>query len=577
MKILLFNKPTTLLETCSLLSTLFVCIFGASMAWGDVYYDFETAATTPVWLGTTQMVQNTSASHQGANAIAFTGVYPNAYVLAKLPQGTTNVEFYFYDDYGPNPPLYQYMWFWLLEATNWQPFAGFAMLDGGWGTTPPMTMNHYYAFSNEEYSTRTIGPIRTVGWHRFTFAIGTDSVAMSVDATLVFQASMIRVPQYLKVSVGQGGGWGRLDDLSVATGPWPPELSIRVSQIELCWQSRMDAAYQVQYHSELTADQWVDLGSPIPGTDSVICTNDAVSGPPRFYRVVALSTNTPQPNGMVLVPAGSFMMGDAFHEYNADELPVHTVFLSAFYMDQYDVTKGLWNDVYSWAVSHGYSFESGATGKQTSHPAQTMTWYDAVKWCNARSEKEGRTPAYYLSPAQMEVYRSGEVDVANDWVKWDKGYRLPTEAEWEKAARGGASGHRFPWADADTISQSRANYWAGNNSGGYDLSCCTGYHPTYAAGGQPYTSPVGSFAANGYGLYDITGNVQQWCWDWKAAYSSSPLSDPRGPDAGSYRAIRGGSWSTSAQICRVAYRYSANVPTYKTFTLGFRCVLPLGQ
>ncbi len=126
-------------------SFVVVCMLGACIARADVYYDFETADTTPVWLGTTQMIQNTSASHQGTNAIAFTGTYPNGYVLTELPQGTTNVEFYFYDEYGPNPPLYRYMFFQLLEATNSPAFASFSMLDGGFGTTPPMTRNHYYA------------------------------------------------------------------------------------------------------------------------------------------------------------------------------------------------------------------------------------------------------------------------------------------------------------------------------------------------------------------------------------------------------------------------------------------------
>ena len=182
--------------------------------WAGVYYDFETAETTPVWLGTTQMVQNVSASHQGRNAIALTGTYPDAYLLTQLPQGTRNVEFYLYDDYGPDPPLYRYMFFSLLEATNAEPFAGFAMLDGGWGTNPPMTMNHYYAYANEEYSIRTMGPVRTVGWHKFTFALGPKSVAMSVDDVLVFQTNMVRVANYLKLApCGGCAGWGRVDDL----------------------------------------------------------------------------------------------------------------------------------------------------------------------------------------------------------------------------------------------------------------------------------------------------------------------------------------------------------------------------
>jgi hypothetical protein len=300
MRILPFNKPATLLQTFSLLSTfVVVCMLGVCIARADVYYDFETAATTPVWLGTTQTSQNTSACHQGTNAIAFAGSPPpDPYVLTELPQGTTNVEFYIHDDYGPNPPLYRYMFLKLLETTNSAAFAGFSLLDGGWGTTPPMTKDHYYAWADYDwysgpYRAINMGPIRTIGWHKFTFAIGLGSVAMSVDDSLILQTNMIRVPRYLWISFGQEGAWGRMDDLSVSTGPLPPVLSIRVSQVELCWESRSDNVYQLQYRSDLTVNQWLNLGDPLAGSNDVICTNDAVSGPPRFYRVVALSTNTP--------------------------------------------------------------------------------------------------------------------------------------------------------------------------------------------------------------------------------------------------------------------------------------------
>ena len=209
------------------LNFVVVCMLGACTARADVYYDLETAATSPVWLGATQMVQNTSASHQGTNAIAFTGTYPDAYLLTELPPGTTNVEFYFYDDYGPTPPLYQYMYFWLLEATNSEAFAGFSMLDGGWGTTPPKTKNHYYAWGDEDYGESNIGPIRTIGWHKFTFAIGPDSVAMLLDGAQVFQTNMIRTARYLKLAHCSGcAAWGRMDDLSVSTGTWPTLLCV---------------------------------------------------------------------------------------------------------------------------------------------------------------------------------------------------------------------------------------------------------------------------------------------------------------------------------------------------------------
>jgi formylglycine-generating enzyme required for sulfatase activity len=281
--------------------------------------------------------------------------------------------------------------------------------------------------------------------------------------------------------------------------------------------------------------------------------------------------------GMVFIPAGSFTMGNTFPpgEGFSDELPLHTNQISAFLMDQYEVTKAQWDEVYNWAITHGYSFEFGAQGKTNDHPAHSMTWYDAVKWCNARSEQAGLTPAYYTSAAQTNVYRSGQTNVQNGWVKWNAGFRLPTEAEWEKAARGGASGRRFPWADADTITHSRANYYS-DSFDAYDVSPTREFHPTFAVGGTPYTSPAGYFAPNGYGLYDMAGNVFEWCWDWYGSYSSVAQTDPRGPTSGSYRVLRGGSWFHYAVGCRAANR-GFNSPAGRINYLGFRSVLPPGQ
>jgi formylglycine-generating enzyme required for sulfatase activity len=282
-------------------------------------------------------------------------------------------------------------------------------------------------------------------------------------------------------------------------------------------------------------------------------------------------------SGMALIPAGSFQMGDNLD--GESDAPVHTVYVSAFYMDQYDVTYALWQQVYNWAVAHGYSFDYAGSGKAANHPVQTIDWYDSVKWCNARSEMEGRTPAYYTSAAQITVYRSGQVNVDNNSVKWNSGYRLPTEAEWEKAARGGLSGQRFPWGN--TISWSQANYYADPLSAGgyaYDLSASNSFDPTFATGNRPYTSPVDYFAANGYGLYDMAGNVWQWCWDWYGAYASGSQTDPRGPASGSYRMNRGGGWDYYPNGLRTAERSSlcpacSGNGNYE----GFRSVLYSGQ
>lgn len=279
-----------------------------------------------------------------------------------------------------------------------------------------------------------------------------------------------------------------------------------------------------------------------------------------------------QPAGMVLIPAGSFTIGSDEYPVSSEQ-PTHSVNVSAFYMDRYEVTKALWDEVYNWAITHGYSFDFGGQGKASNYPAHTMTWYEAVKWCNARSEKEGRTPAYYTSASQTVVYRSGQVTVDNSWVKWNGGYRLATEAEWEKAARGGTSGHRFPWGN--TITHSQANYYSSTNFT-YDISPTRGFHPTFNDAVFPYTSPAGYFAPNGYGLYDMAGNVWEWCWDWYGAYSSGSQTDPRGAASGSYRVNRGSSWDSNASSCRTAYRSLYN-PSSRNSEIGFRSVLPSGQ
>jgi formylglycine-generating enzyme len=313
------------------------------------------------------------------------------------------------------------------------------------------------------------------------------------------------------------------------------------------------------------SNSWDGLNH-LPATGSGVVTAYV----PMLYRVIATATNPP---GMDLITAGSFVMGGAtnvFSEGPVQELPQHTVYVSAFYMDRYEVTKALWDEVRTWALANGYSFDHAGAGKATDHPVQGVSWYDVVKWCNARSQKDGLTPCYYTSTAQTTIYTNGTLSLSNSWVNWSaNGYRLPTEAEWEKAARGGTAYTRFPWTDyTNNISHAKANY--DGSALPYDLS--SGYHPAYTNGGTPYTSPVGSFAPNGYGLYDMAGNVWEWVWDRYSAtyYSSSPGTDPPGPVSGDTRLWRGGSWFFFANGARVAYRTSYSPSTDDDGT-GFRC------
>ena len=225
---------------------------------------------------------------------------------------------------------------------------------------------------------------------------------------------------------------------------------------------------------------------------------------------------------MALIPAGSFEMGDHFDDGREDgrELPVHPVELDAFYMDVHEVTVGQFKQ---FVDENEYSYN----------------YWDAVALYSPGDEY----PMVYVS-----------WDDATAYAKWAR-KRLPTEAEWEYAARGGLVGKRYPLGDK--ISHDDANYDGTGGKDKWDRS----------------TASVGSFAANGYGLYDMAGNVREWCQDWydKDYYSNSPTKNPPGPGTGSYRVLRGGSWLSPTDYLRVADRLYDS-PNGRLNYRGFRCV-----
>jgi formylglycine-generating enzyme required for sulfatase activity len=217
------------------------------------------------------------------------------------------------------------------------------------------------------------------------------------------------------------------------------------------------------------------------------------------------------PENMVLVEGGSFKMGDAIGEGTQDERPVHTVAISGFYIGRCEVTQKEWREVMG---------TSPASSRGDDLPVEQVSWYDAVEYCNRLSAKNGLEPCYAVAGTSVSC----------DFSK--NGFRLPTEAEWEFAARGG-------------IRSAGSKFSGGNNADSIGW---------YAANAGGRTHPVGLKQANELGLYDMTGNVWEWCWDWSAAYSSASQADPRGSGSGESRVLRGGSWIHTEKIVRVSSR-----------------------
>jgi hypothetical protein len=222
--------------------------------------------------------------------------------------------------------------------------------------------------------------------------------------------------------------------------------------------------------------------------------------------------------------------------------------VATFQIGKYEVTWDEWQEVRAWAVNNGYNdLADVGTGSAWNHPVQMVSWYDVVKWCNAKSQKEGLTPVYQVSGGS---YKSGESVPSINSVA--NGYRLPSEAEWEWAARGGVSSHGYTYSGSNDLNAVAWNY---DNSSGAAVNMSDGRG----------TWPVGIKAANEIGLHDMSGNVWEWCWDVYYFYNLSPFP----------RRLRGGSWDTGS--CTVAYRDYNHLVGSRYNTFGFRLARSSGN
>jgi len=244
-------------------------------------------------------------------------------------------------------------------------------------------------------------------------------------------------------------------------------------------------------------------------------------------------------NGFVRINGGTFIMGSPENEpqRSEEESPRHQVTLSSFSIGKYPVTQKEYQEIIGKNPSHF---------KKDNLPVEMVSWFEAVEYCNKRSQKEGLNPAYKIIEKNVT------------WDRGANGYRLPTEAEWEYACRAGTT---TPFNRGDNITTSQANY-----NGTHPNNIFTGIY-------RGKTTPVGSFSPNAWGLYDMHGNVWEWCWDIFGDYTDDKKNNPEGAAKGPGRVCRGGSWNASARGVRSACR-GRDTPDYHDNNMGFRIVLP---
>jgi formylglycine-generating enzyme required for sulfatase activity len=211
--------------------------------------------------------------------------------------------------------------------------------------------------------------------------------------------------------------------------------------------------------------------------------------------------------------------------------------VSSFFIGRNEVTWGHWQKVRDVAVNHGYDLAGVGNGTSDNHPVTDVNWYDAVKWCNAKSQMDGLTPVYLVNDDSSSVYKTDEIVPTIDSTA--NGYRLPIEAEWEWAARGGVKSKGYTYSGSNTIGDV-AWYWVNSSDG---------------------TKLVRTKAANELGIYDMSGNVWEWCWD----------------GASSNRRYRGGGWFSGDDHPAVAFRAAQFNPSLTNFNIGFRLARNLGN
>jgi sulfatase modifying factor 1 len=282
---------------------------------------------------------------------------------------------------------------------------------------------------------------------------------------------------------------------------------------------------------------------------------------------------------MVLVEGGTFRMGDTFGDGRPDERPLHAVSVSSFWLSRYEISVGQFGQFVQdsgylttaerqggWLVWTGAAWERKANAswknpyflQNERGPVVMVSWYDAVEFCNWLSRREKLIPFYIVrGPAVMENWSAN-------------GYRLPTEAEWEYAARGGGKAYKYSWGNGDpegNVADERLKM----SFSAWPFTIWSGYMDGYT-----FTAPVGSYPPNELGLHDLSGNVWEWCNDWYGSYAAGEQTNPRGPSSGVTRTLRGGAWTDGPEALRASFR-SGRLPDGRGVNSGFRPARSTGK
>ncbi len=290
-----------------------------------------------------------------------------------------------------------------------------------------------------------------------------------------------------------------------------------------------------------------------PGSDTLHLTWDAGEDFPEQYgenfqvKLIASDLNL---GNVDFIASGTFSMGDSSGLF--DQQPMHDITLNEYFISAYTVTNAQYK-IFCDLTGHSYPQEGGNNQppqdylvNYPEYPVVGISWYDAIKYCNWLSEKKGYTACYDTTNWSYDPTKDG--------------YHLPTEAQWERAARGNLDKKKYPWGDEEP--GTRCNYQSYQGILEGEMANFSDNRGTL---------PVGKFQPNGLMLYDMAGNVWEWCNDWyqKNYYQSSPDENPLGPETGSEKVIRGGAWNTSESYLGCATRYSFR-QNEKSYDIGFR-------